>query len=164
MLGDKGGSYVKRLNADHCYAVDLVHFNLKEGHRLYLGMHGSSTITLMDPRLFERLLDKYLGADRSQWNVRFIEKIAQIDAPLGRLKRLDPETFYTNNVSYFLSGPALACSDGMRLPSVAGWSGKRKAKEIFRSHSGLGLHLRRPDAHRRGENADMLGDGAHRRF
>ena len=116
MLGDKGGSSVKRLNADPRCAVELVHFNRKEGHLLHLGMRGSATITPMDPRLFERLLDKYLGADRSQWNAWFIEEVARVNDPSGRLIWLDPETFYTNNVSYFLSGPALAWSDGMSSP------------------------------------------------
>ena len=58
MLGDKGGSSVKRLKADARCAVDLVHFSRKEGHLLHLGMRGSATITPMDPRLFERFLDK----------------------------------------------------------------------------------------------------------
>ena len=45
----------------------------------------------------------------------FTEEIARIDDPSGRLIRLDPETLYTNNVSYFLTGPALAWTDGMPL-------------------------------------------------
>ena len=116
MLGDKGGSSVKRLKADPRCAVELVHFNYEKGHLLHLGMRGSAMIAPMDASLFERLLDKYLGADRSKWNDWFIEEVARIDDPSGRLIRLDPETFYTNNVSYFLTGPTLAWTDGMPLP------------------------------------------------
>lgn len=59
----------------------------------------------------ERLLEKYLGPDRSQWNPWFIENVAQIDAPDGRLIRLVPGTRLTNNVSYFKTGPNLALSE-----------------------------------------------------
>ena len=65
---------------------------------------------------FERLLDKYLGPDRTQWNPWFIENVARIDAPDVRLIRLVPESVFTNNVSYFLTGPEVAWSDGMPLP------------------------------------------------
>ena len=116
MLGDKGGSSVKRLKADPRCAVEVVHFNCEKGHLLHLGMRGSATIAPMDAPLFKRLLDKYLGADRSQWNAWFIEEVARIDDPSGRLIRLDPDTFYTKNVSYFLTGPALAWTDGTPLP------------------------------------------------
>jgi hypothetical protein len=116
MLGDKDGSSVMRLIADPRCAVEVVHLNSERGHLLHLGMRGSATISPMDPRLFERILDKYLGADRSRWNAWFIENVARIDDPTGRLIRLEPDSFFTNNVSYFLTGPALAWSDGMPLP------------------------------------------------
>jgi hypothetical protein len=70
----------------------------------------------MDAERFRRLLDKYLGEDRSRWNAWFVENVALIDDPSGRWIRLQPASFYTNNVSYFLTGPALAWSDGAPLP------------------------------------------------
>ena len=39
---------------------------------------------------------------------RIFDTIATVDDPDGRLIRLVPETMFTNNVSYFRTGPALA--------------------------------------------------------
>jgi hypothetical protein len=116
MLGDKDGSSVKRLTADPRCAVEIVHFNPANGQLLHLGMRGSASIAPMDPRLFERLLGKYLGTDSTRWNAWFVDNIAQIDNPTGRLIALKPESFFTNNVSYFRTGPALAWTNGMPLP------------------------------------------------
>lgn len=62
----------------------------------------------MDPDRFRRLLAKYLGPDQSTWNEWFLADIAMIDDPDGRLIRLVPDSIFTNNVSYFRTGPDLA--------------------------------------------------------
>jgi len=116
MLGSENGSSVRRLRADDRCAVEIVEFDRAAGILLHLGLRGRATIEPMSRPRFERLLDKYLGSDRSQWNPWFIENVACIDAPDGRLIRLAPETRFTNNVSYFRTGPELAWSDGMPLP------------------------------------------------
>jgi hypothetical protein len=116
MLGDSGGSAVKRLHADPRCAVELVHFNRDKGHLLHLGLRGSASIAPMDAERFRRLLDRYLGEDRSRWNAWFVENVALIDDPSGRWIRVQPASVYTNNVSYFLTGPALAWSEGAPLP------------------------------------------------
>ena len=116
MLGDRDGSSVARLEDDPRCAVEIVHFDRGSGILLHLGMRGSATVEAMRPALFARLLEKYLGANRSRWNAWFIERIARIHDPSGRLIRLEPQSFFTNNVSYFLTGPDLAWSPGMPLP------------------------------------------------
>lgn len=55
---------------------------------------------------FKRLLAKYLGDEKS-WNPWFIENIAMIDSPTSRFIKMKPDSFFTNNVSYFRSGPDL---------------------------------------------------------
>ena len=62
----------------------------------------------MDPARFRRLLARYLGSDEATWNRWFISEVARIDDPDGRLIRLVPESVFTNDVSYFRTGPALA--------------------------------------------------------
>ncbi|EIE52903.1 pyridoxamine 5'-phosphate oxidase, FMN-binding protein [Citreicella sp. 357] len=115
MLGDRDGSSVRRLEEDPRCAVEIVRFDRGKGILLHLGMRGTATVEPMRPELFGRLLEKYLGADRSKWNSWFIGNIARIDDPSGRLIRLEPQSFYTNNVSYFWTGPDLAWSPGMPL-------------------------------------------------
>jgi hypothetical protein len=45
----------------------------------------------MSPPRFRRLLAKYLGPDEERWNAWFVDTIARIDDPDGRLIRLDPD-------------------------------------------------------------------------
>ncbi|WP_245729560.1 hypothetical protein [Salinihabitans flavidus] len=92
-----------------CTSID------KKEHLLHLGMRGAASIESMEPARFDRLLDKYLGSDRSRWNAWVIDNIARINDPSGRLVRLVPETVFTNSVSYFLTGPELAWTEGMPL-------------------------------------------------
>lgn len=62
----------------------------------------------MKPDLSRRLLAKYLGPDEAAWNPWFMESIATINDPDGRLIRPEPRSTFSNNVSYFRTGPALA--------------------------------------------------------
>jgi hypothetical protein len=62
----------------------------------------------MDPALFRRLLARYLGPDEAAWNPWFIDTVAKIEDPSGRLIRLVPDSVFTNDVSFFRSGPSLA--------------------------------------------------------
>lgn len=108
LLGSKDGSSVHRLQADPRCAVEVVHFDNEAGILLHLGFRGAATVEAMDTARFRRLLAKYLGSDESSWNLWFIENVAAIDDPDGRLIRLVPETTFTNNVSYFRTGPHYA--------------------------------------------------------
>lgn len=108
MLGDARGSSVKRLHKDPRCAVEVVHYQNETGVLLHLGFRGHASIEPCCPDRFGRLLEKYLGNDRTQWNDWFIQTIARIDDPQGRMIRLRPESTFTNNVSYFRTGPDLA--------------------------------------------------------
>jgi hypothetical protein len=108
MLGSAAGRSVLRVQADPRVAVEIVHFDIAGGVLLHLGLRGVADVVPMDADLFRRLLGKYLGPDQSAWNPWFIGNIAAIDDPDGRLIRLVPDSVFTNNVSYFRTGPALA--------------------------------------------------------
>ncbi|MFG6660331.1 pyridoxamine 5'-phosphate oxidase family protein [Sulfitobacter sp. 915] len=108
MLGSKNSSSVSRLEADPRCAVEIVHFDNKAGILLHLGLRGRASIEQTNPMRFRRLLAKYLGPDEGCWNAWFIQNVAAIDDHDGRMIRLIPSTTYTNNVSYFRTGPALA--------------------------------------------------------
>jgi hypothetical protein len=107
MLGTVDGSSVRRVAQDPRVAVEVVQFDLAAGVLLHLGLRGRATVEPCESTRFKRLLAKYLGADAAAWNPWFIENVAQIDNPDGRMIRLLPDSLFTNNVSYFQSGPAL---------------------------------------------------------
>ena len=108
MLGSADGSSVRRLQANPRCAVEIVHYDNARGILAHLGLRGRATVEPMDAGRFRRLLSKYLGPEEKDWNGWFIETIARVDDPSGRLIRLDPESVFTNNVSYFRTGPDLS--------------------------------------------------------
>lgn len=111
MLGSSDTSSVLRLERDPRCAVEIVRFDNDAGVVLHLGLRGSATIEPMSPDRFRRLLHKYLGAEEN-WNGWFIDTIAQIEHPDGRMIRLAPASIFTNNVSFFRSGPDMAWPPG----------------------------------------------------
>lgn len=108
LLGGRDGSSVRRIEADPRVAVEIVHYDNASGVLAHLGFRGRARVLPMDPALFRRLLKRYLGPDPATWNSWFIDTIAAIDDPNGRLIRLVPESTFTNNVSFFRTGPGLA--------------------------------------------------------
>lgn len=111
MPGSAGGSSVRRLGADPRAAVEIVHYDNAAGILAHLGMRGRATVEPMHAPRFRRLLARYLGPDETGWNPWFITNVARIDDPDGRLIRLVPESIFTNNVSFFRTGPGLAWPD-----------------------------------------------------
>jgi hypothetical protein len=107
MLGSEGNASVKRISADPRVAVEIVDYDNAGGVLRHLGFRGRATIEPIDTGLFRRLLTRYLGA-RETWNDWFIAEIARIDDPAGRLIRLVPDSTFTNDVSFFRTGPDLA--------------------------------------------------------
>ena len=108
MLADANSGSVRRLEQDPRCAVEIVHFLNEDGILLHLGLRGRASVEMSSAERFRRLLAKYLGHDEAYWNAWFVENIARIDDPNGRMIRLKPDTMYTSNGSYFRTGPALA--------------------------------------------------------
>lgn len=108
MLSDETSSSALRIACDPRVAVEIVQYDNAGGLLRHLGMRGVATIEPMDTALFRRLLSRYLGPDEAAWNPWFIETIARIEDPAGRLIRLVPDSIFTNDVSYFRTGPRLA--------------------------------------------------------
>jgi len=107
MLGSATGASVQRIHHDPRVAVEIVHYDNNGGILRHLGLRGRATIEAMDAALFRRLLTRYLGPE-TEWNGWFIAEVARIDDPSGRFIRLVPETVFTNDVSFFRTGPHLA--------------------------------------------------------
>lgn len=105
MLGDQNGASTKRIVNDGRVSVEITDYENTAGRLLHLGLRGRAEVLAMDRAVFERLLGRYLGP-REDWNPWFIENIARIDDPGGRLIALQPDSIFTNNVSFFRTGPA----------------------------------------------------------
>ena len=107
MLATEGNASVTRLRADPRCAVEIVDYDNARGVLRHVGLRGRAEIVPMDVALFRRLLHRYLGPE-PDWNPWFIREIAHIDHPDGRLIRLAPDSVFTNDVSFFRTGPDLA--------------------------------------------------------
>lgn len=101
----RDASSVRRIEDDPRVAVEIVDFDNEAGRLLHLGVRGRAAVVAMEADRFRRLLAKYLGPDPARWNSWFITEVARIDDPSGRLIRVTPESIFTNNVSYFRTGP-----------------------------------------------------------
>lgn len=110
--GGARGSSVRRLERDPRCAVEVVHYENGAGVLAHLGVRGQGTVGAMEADRFRRMLAKYLGPDEVAWNPWFVENVARIDDPDGRLIRVEPESWFTNNVSFFRTGPDLAWPEG----------------------------------------------------
>lgn len=108
MLADEGSSSLRRIECDPRVAVEIVEYDNARGIMRHLGLRGRATVEAMDEALFRRLLARYLGAEESLWNPWFIENVARLSDPTGRLLRLVPDSIFTNDVSFFRTGPDLA--------------------------------------------------------
>jgi len=104
MLGSTDNASTKRVSADPRVSVEITDFDAASGRLLHLGLRGHATVAAMDQALFERLLARYLGP-KDDWNPWFIANVARIDDPKGRLILLRPDSIFTNNVSFFRTGP-----------------------------------------------------------
>ena len=108
MPSSSGASSARRLRHERRAAVEIVHFDNAAGVLIHVGLRGKAACVVMQPDRFRRLLAKYLGPDEDAWNPWFIDTIARIDDPEGRLIRLTPGSVFTNNVSHFRTGPAFS--------------------------------------------------------
>lgn len=104
MPGDATGSPVRRLLHDARCAVEIVDYDNAAGVLRHLGLRGRATVEPMDAARFRRLLTRYLGP-QDGWNRWFVDSVARIDDPDGRMIRLVPDSTFTNDVSYFRTGP-----------------------------------------------------------
>ena len=108
MLSSEGASSARRIEADPRCAVEIVDYDNAGGILRHLGLRGRATVEPNDPERFRRLLRRYLDPDPVRWNAWFVENVARIEEPSGRMIRLVPDSTFTNDVSYFRTGPDLA--------------------------------------------------------
>lgn len=109
MPSHEAASSARRIEADPRVAVEIVDYDNAAGLLRHLGLRGRASVEPEDADRFRRLLGRYLGPDPAAWNGWFIENVAKIGAPAGRMIRLVPDGVFADDVSYFRTGPDLAC-------------------------------------------------------
>lgn len=91
-----GRSYPQRVRRDSRSAIGIVDFDPTSGRVEHVGMRGDAALEPYDESRARRLLEKYLGPDRSEWPESFVG----LDAEEYRLIRFDPETVVARDQSY----------------------------------------------------------------
>jgi Pyridoxamine 5'-phosphate oxidase len=86
------------LKADPRVALVVDSCDLATGEVLQVGAEGEAEIYQLDLGRARRLLERYLGADRSRWPQRFAH--GTFDDPATRLIRLEPSRLRARDLSY----------------------------------------------------------------
>ncbi|MFC3958040.1 pyridoxamine 5'-phosphate oxidase family protein [Halovivax cerinus] len=89
-------SYTTRVARHPETAVAVVDFDPGSGRVHHVGMRGTATIEPLDDVRAERLLRRYLGPDRSEWDDRF----ASLDSDRWGLLRFEPATVVARDQSF----------------------------------------------------------------
>lgn len=89
----------ERIERDPRVAVGIVDFDVETGLVEHVGIRGQAAVVPHDPDRAERLLRRYLGSDKSEWDAeRFGDPQEWSDAMV--LLRIDPETVVARDQSY----------------------------------------------------------------
>ncbi|MDZ7849576.1 MAG: pyridoxamine 5'-phosphate oxidase family protein [Halodesulfurarchaeum sp.] len=91
-----GRSYPERVKQYPQTALAVVDFNPATGRVEHVGMRGKATLEPYDTTRAERLFQKYLGDQQSEWPAMFVE----FDTDDYRLLRFEPETVVARDQSY----------------------------------------------------------------
>jgi hypothetical protein len=104
LMGNRRDSFPRRIAQDGRCAIGIVDFDLPRGVLVHVGMRGLAEVVELDQDRVYRLLSRYLGADRSRWNVDFRRSV--IDH-LDLMVRFDPSSVVARDQSYFAAPPSL---------------------------------------------------------
>lgn len=97
ILGDtEGKSYPGRVEAEPETALAVVDFDVQTGRVEHVGMRGTATLEPLEADRTNRLLTKYLGPDRDDWDERFLG----LDAERWKFVCLSPETVVARDQSF----------------------------------------------------------------
>lgn len=102
LIATSRDSFPRRLRSDPRCAIGVVDFDAVRGILRHVGIRGSARVEAMDHARRDRLLSKYLGDDRSQWNPWFVQRIVN---PLDVMIEIAPTSIVARDMSYFKTGP-----------------------------------------------------------
>lgn len=96
IIATLGKSYPERVEQHPRTALAIVDFDPKTGLVQHVGFRGSATLEPFDDERTERLLRRYLGDDKSEWDEMFID----LNEEKYRLIHFEPETVVARDQSY----------------------------------------------------------------
>lgn len=99
IIGDTRKTYSRRIEHQPETALAIVDFDRTSGRVQHVGMRGRASVEPHDPELAERLLVRYLGPERDEWDeARFGDPHQWGDEMV--LVRFRPETVVARDQSY----------------------------------------------------------------
>ena len=100
ILGDAAtDTFPSRVERTPACALGVVDYDPGRGLVQHVGIRGEGTVEPFDAALAERLLARYLGPDRSDWDPRFSEYLAD-PTETALLVRVEPGTVVARDQSY----------------------------------------------------------------
>ena len=99
IIADAGKTYPSRVEQNPETALAIVDFDRTAGTVQHVGMRGHAAVEQHDPSRAERLLARYLGPNKAEWDVsRFPDPREWGDEMV--MIRFDPETVVARDQSY----------------------------------------------------------------
>ena len=89
-------SYPDRVERNPDAAVAIVDADATSGRVQHVGMRGTASLEPFDADRADRLLERYLGPDRDDWDPRF----RSLDPDRWRFIQFDPETVVARDQSF----------------------------------------------------------------
>lgn len=100
ILGDAAtDTFPERVERKPTCALGVVDFDAERGLVQHVGIRGEGSVEPFDTERAERLLARYLGPDRRDWDPRFSEYVAD-PTETALLVRVEPETVVARDQSY----------------------------------------------------------------
>jgi hypothetical protein len=100
ILGDSAtDTFPDRVEKNSGCALGVVDFDAERGLVQHVGIRGTGTVEPFDRDLAERLLARYLGPDRTDWDPRFSGYVAD-PTDTALLVRIEPESVVARDQSY----------------------------------------------------------------
>jgi nitroimidazol reductase NimA-like FMN-containing flavoprotein (pyridoxamine 5'-phosphate oxidase superfamily) len=96
IIADSENTYPERVIRHPETAVAVVDSDPETGRVEHVGFRGRATVEPFDPERAERLLSRYLGDERSEWDQRFVG----LPEERWQLIRFEPETVVARDQSY----------------------------------------------------------------
>lgn len=95
MIGDIEKSYMKRVEHQPQTSIAIVDFDVYSGRVHHIGMRGKAEIVPLEHDRMNRLLSRYLGEDKSEWDSRFVG----LDPERWNFIRYEPEAVVARDQS-----------------------------------------------------------------
>jgi len=99
IVADTQRTYPHRIEQNPETAIAIVDFDRTTGTVQHVGMRGRATVEPHDPSRAERLLAKYLGPERAEWDDSRFPDPREWDDTMATV-RFDPDTVVARDQSY----------------------------------------------------------------